>query len=296
MKALRHLFPAMLFLLAACCSLPERDFFALLPAKEAQSSASIMSFGEQMATVTHTLHRKGQHLLIKLQYNPPAPGYKLTPELVRQAYGSLVSRDYTESLTPYITHDTDKTMQLRLPASCFRHSGGPWDYSLRLNFTAADSSPSKQAHHTVRLYSACPEPGALRSNPYFFDKTYPSNKKSLQELQQAALNCASIRLFTHHFHTGRKTAHSFSPADVNTLRGIIARLQPVSTRHAMINPTSTSELQLLNADGKVIYNLSPRSIASARMVSPENVAMMGRYMLHHQDESTWKAIFAPFRQ
>ena len=289
MNILRPLLPAALLFQAACNSLPERDFFSLLPDKTDSSRGDIMWFGDQTAAVMHTIRREGKYCLIKLQYNPPAPGYKLTPELVRQAYGSLVDRDYAESLTPYVTHTTNKTMKLRLPASCFRHSGGPWDYSLRLHFTSADGK--QQANHIMRLYSDCPEPGALHGNPTFFDKTYSRNKKSLRTLQQAAHNCASIRLYTHQFHTGKKTTHYFSPADENTLRSLIPRLQPVSTRFAMIKPSGTSELQLLDADGKVIFSMSPRSVVTAKEVSPENVAMMASYVLHPQDESSWKAIF-----
>ncbi len=287
MKA--NLLPACLLLLTACSSLPERDFFGLLPNR---STISIMWFGEQTTTVTHTLRREEQHCIIELEYKAPTPDYKLEPELVRQAYGSLISSEHTESLAPFITGSTEKTMQLTIPATYFRHSGGPWDYSLRLNFNSSDGT----AHttHDIRLYSDCPEPGALRHNPNFFDTTYDNTKKSLQELQRAAQACSSMRLYTHRFHTGKKSTHTISPADTATLRSMIAHLQPVHTKLALSNPAGTVELQLLSSDGKVIYELPTRSIVSPHEVSPENVALMGCYMLQPQDESTWNSIFSKF--
>ena len=285
MKAL--LLPACLLLLTACSSLPERDFFGLLPNR---STISIMWFGEQTATVTHTLRREEQHCIIELEYKAPTPDYKLEPELVRQAYGSLISSEHTESLAPFITGSTEKTMQLTIPATYFRHSGGPWDYSLRLNFTSPNGT--EHASHDIRLYSDCPEPGALHSNPNFFDTTYANNKKSLQELQRAALACSSMRLYTHCFHSGKKSTHTISPADVTDLRSMIANLQPVHTKLALCNPAGIVELQLLSSDGKVIYELPTRQIVSPHEVSPENVAFMGSYVLHPQDESTWNAIFS----
>ena len=287
MKAL--LLPTCLLLLTACSSLPERDFFTLLTNR---STISIMWFGEQTATVTHNLRREKQHCIIELEYKAPTPGYKLEPVMVRQAYGSLINSEHSESLAPFITACTEKTMQLTVPATYFRHGGGPWDYSLRLNFTSPDGTT--HASHDMRLNSDCPEPGALRSNPNFFDTTYDNNKKNLQELQRATLACSSMRLYTHCFHSGEKSTHTISPSDVATLRNVIARLQPVHTKLASINPAGTVELQMVNSDGKVIYELPTRSIILPNEVSPENVAFMGFYMLNPQDESTWNTIFSKF--
>ena len=289
MQPSRLLLLAGLLLPAACSSLPERDFFTLLP-ENSSSTISTTWFGQQTVSVTRSLHRKGQHCNIVLQYEPPHPGYKLKPELLRQAYGSLIGREHTEPLAPFITGSSEKTMQLTVPATCFRHSGGPWDYSLRLNFTSPDGTV--HTVHDVRLYSDCPEPGALRNNPHFFDKTYDRNKESLEKLQQAALTCCTMRLFTHDFHSGKKSTQTISPTDVAALRHIIAHLQPVSTRHALINWAAISKLQLLNADGTVIGELPTARIASPHEVSPENVALMGYYMLQPQDESTWNTILS----
>ncbi len=274
-------------LLTACSSLPERDFFSLLPEKANSHSTTILWHNDFNANLSWSFYRKAQHAIVDIQCAPElrSKGYRLVPMLARRAYGSLWGRTHEESLSNCLSHNTADRLKLCIPAARLRHSGGPWDYQLRFNMLSPDGKilpgPS------IRLNDTCPEPGALRHNPDFFDSTYSRNSENLQQLQQAAAHCTDIRIQAVDFHSGHKVNKLTSKEDCRTLCRLISHMQPIQTQFAMVNPAGTCTLHLLGSNGEELATIGAYTVAAADEVSPESVALMKRYCLSNEGADTW---------
>lgn len=271
---------ATILLFTACHTTPERDFFSLLP-----TSPEKISYTERLSAIT--IHREGEHCIIKLKYKPGQlpPGYQLSPVLTRSAYNSLWTSTRSQSLAEFTTYSPQGDMLIAIPAAQLRHSGGPWDYSFYLQMVAPDGS--RGTMFSTRLYSDCPPPHATWSNPRNSLSTYTDNRSSLNDIQQAARSCTTARVLTADFHTGEEATRTLSDAELAELRRLIERMQPVRTAVGCINPAGYHIVQLVAADGRALAEIHSHHLTSPRRVSPENVAQFARYILPEPELATW---------
>ncbi|MBQ7022354.1 MAG: hypothetical protein IJN29_02160 [Akkermansia sp.] len=280
------LLPA-LCLLSACTSLPQWDFFALLPTKGQSSTTTLHPHPDYKPLLSYTFYREGQNAIVGITYGPDfhSRGYRVVPELVRRAYGSLWGRTRTESLADCATGSAEDALRLCIPAERLRHSGGPWDYTLRLNLLSPEGKILR--HIDARLNDECPEPGALSHNPDLFDRTYSRNSRSLQHLQQAAARCAAVRLLSQDFLSDKEVNKLLSRETGSTLCRLIARMQPVHTQIMTVTPSGTCTLHLLDTHGAELAEISVYDVTAAENISPENVGKQKRYKLSNDDAATW---------
>ena len=271
---------AAVLLFTACHTAPERDFFTLLP-----TSPEKISYTERLSAIT--IHREGEHCIIKLKYKPEQlqTGYQLAPVLQRTAYHSMWNRTRCQSLAAYTTTSPQGDMRIAIPAAQLRHSGGPWDYSFHLQQLAPDGS--RATIYSSRLYSECPPPHATWSNPPNRFGTYAENCRSLNDIRQAARNCTAARVLTADFHTGEKATRALSATELEELRRLIGHMQPVRTAIGIIYPSGYHITQLVAADGRAIAEIHSQHLTSPRRVSPENVAQFARYILPEPELATW---------
>ena len=271
----------------SCSKLPQRDFFTLLP----ENSAAVCTIISSDNELSLTSCRKGQQFIVHIvdcsgqQENER----RIEAVLVRRAYGSLWSRVKEESLEDCVSERTEKSLTLSIPADRLRHAGGPWDYSLRMVLHSPEENGKVLSE--LRLYSRCPAPGALRSNPDFFDRTYSRNTKQLKLLQEAASRCHSMRFMSMDFHSDERIDRRFNTEEHAELCRLISRMRPVRTQLATMNPAGVSVLQILDGQGKPLHELSLSSVAAAHEVSPENVAIMCRFSLSDEDAASWYKLF-----
>lgn len=274
-------------LLCSCNSLPQRDFFAQLPLKSQSATTTLHPHPDYKPLLSYSFYREGQHAIVDITYGPDfrSKGYQLVPLLKRRAYGSLWGHSRTESVADCAGTPSPGTLRLCIPAERLRHSGGPWDYTLCLDLLTPDGETEQYIE--ARLYDECPEPGALRHNPALFDRTYSRNSQNLQRLQQAAARCSAVRVRSEDFHTGKTTETLLSTADAATIRHLIGRMQPVHTQILIANPSGSCTLQLLDANGEKLDELSVYSVARADKISPENVGRQKLYKLSNEDADVW---------
>lgn len=276
---------ATVLLFTACHTTPERDFFSLLPTK-----IEGISYTERLSAIS--IHREGEHCIIKLKYKPEQlqTGYQLAPVLQRTAYHSMWNRTHCQSLAAYTTTSPQGDMRIAIPAAQLRHSGGPWDYSFHLQMVAPDGS--RGTMFSTRLYSDCPPPHATRSNPRNRLGTYADNRSSLNDIRQAARNCTAARVLTADFHTGEKATRTLSDTELAELRRLIGHMQPVRTAIGIIYPSGYHIVQLVAADGRALAEIHSHHLTTPRRVSPENVAQFARYILPEPDHDTWYKLTA----
>lgn len=271
---------AAVLLFTACHTAPERDFFTLIP-----SSPEGISYTERLSAIS--IHREGEHCIIKLKYKPeqfPA-GYQLAPMLQRTAYNSLWNRTRSQSLAEHTTTSPKGDMRIAIPAAQLRHSGGPWDYSFHLQLLAPDGS--RGTIYSTRLYSGCPPPHATWSNPPNRSGTYAENRRSLTDIQQAARSCTAARVLTADFHSDQKATRTLSATELEELRRLISRMQPVRTAVGSVHFSGYHLVQLVAADGHAIAEIHSHHLTGPRRVSPENVARFARYILPEPELDTW---------
>ena len=270
-------------LLSACSQLPQRDFFTLLP----EDSTEVCTISTAGKTLRLTSCRKGEQFIIHVTDCSALQEreHGIEAVLVRQAYGSLWGREAVESLENCVSEKKENSLMLSIPAERLRHDGDPWDYSLRLVLHSPDGNGEVVVEY--RLYSRCPAPGVLRSNPDLFDRTFSRNHKRLQTLRAAAARCHSARLLTEDFHSKEKIDRLFNAEETSELCRLITRMRPVCTQRAMVNPAGVYSLRLLDAQGKLLEEFAPNVVSPAGTVSPENVALMRCFVLSDADADRW---------
>jgi hypothetical protein len=118
------------------------------------------------------------------------------------------------------------------------------------------------------------------------------NAEALRKLQQAAAQCADMRLVMAESAEARvrrpvEMARLSAP-EQEQMRGLIARMQPVKTAPAGdFALPHVVRLELLGQAGQVLAGVNYMDVAPEGLVTPQGYAAGSRYMLCGSDAAAW---------